>query len=67
MSFLRMGSFFFIRVNIGPFIQGTGFFPLSFFFRIQSATPSKKVSFQLCQSLSISRFPLDIALDKFAA
>ena len=33
MSFLRMGSFFFIRVNIDPFIQVTGFFPLRFFLR----------------------------------
>ena len=28
--FLPMDSFFFIRVNIGPFIQGTGFLSLSF-------------------------------------
>ena len=29
LSFLRKDSFFFIRVNIGPFIQDTGFLPLS--------------------------------------
>ncbi|KAK2568609.1 hypothetical protein P5673_006548 [Acropora cervicornis] len=38
----------------------------SFFF-IRSATPAKKVPFQLYQSLSISKVPVDIVLDKFTA
>ena len=33
-SFLRTDSFFFVRVNVSPNIQDTGFPPLSFFFGI---------------------------------
>ena len=67
LSFFQVDSFFSIKFIMGPFIQGTGFLPLSFLFRIWYFTAPRGASFQLCQSILVLTSSFETEFAKFAA